>query len=116
MKEGLQILTQNQLVILTKPQQGLLNLINEAVLSKKTLSMDDIVLCYYNNVRKSYEHPWPHVDFDKEKVYDVMKEYKKQSFTWTYRLRSLVKGWFINTIGTLVLKGKLIVLPIIEIE
>lgn len=112
MKNGLQVLTQNQLVKLSKPQNGLLNLITDAVVNNKIISMDEIVYCYCKFVRHNYYHPWEAIETE----YIILKEYKKQSHVWTYRLRGLIKSWFVNTIGTLVLKGKLIVLPIIEIE
>lgn len=112
MKNGLQLLTQNQLVPINKAQQGLLNLIIDAVDAKKVITMNDIVNCYCVHVRSNYYHPWDAKNIE----YKVKDEFKKQSYVWTYRLRALVKQWFVGTIGTLVLKGKLIVLPIIEIE
>lgn len=68
--------------------------------------LDNRVSREFNDHRKEYwyiEH-------------DVYNSFKNNSHIWTYRIRTLVKSWFVNTIGILVLKGKLIVLPIIEIE
>lgn len=112
MKQGLQILTQNQLVPISKGQNALLNLITDCVTNKTVLTMAEIVDCYCRCVRKNYYHPWDAKPIE----YMVRDEFKKQSHVWTYRLRGLIKAWFINTMGNLVLKGKLIVLPIIEVE
>lgn len=112
MKQGLQILTQNQLVPISQGQNGLLKLITDCVIDKKVLTMNEIVDCYCKYVRCNYYHPWE----AKPVEYMVKTEFKNHSHVWTYRLRGLVKAWFINTMGNLVLKGKLIVLPIIEVE
>ncbi len=112
MKQGLQLITQNQLVTLSKPQNGLLSLIIDAINNKNAITMHDIVDCYCKYIRCNYYDPWD----AESKEYMIKEEFKKHSHVWTYRLRSLIKSWFVNTIGTLVLKGKLMVLPIIKIE
>lgn len=112
MNNGLHLATNGQLVPLSKGQNALLKLINECVLNKRILTMQHIVDLYCQQVRCNYYHPWE----TGNKEYMVKVEFKKQTHIWTYRLRGLVKAWFINTMGNLVLKGKLIVLPVIEIE
>lgn len=124
MSKSLQIATQNQLVKLTDGQTGLLELINDCVKNNRQCDFESIVLCYTNNVRKTYvresyyyvgEYPNNHKVYTDEE-HDVYQAYKENSPVWTYRIRGLVKQWFISTIGLLVLKGKLIILPIINIE
>jgi hypothetical protein len=125
MNNGLQIVTQGQLQKFTPGQVGLLKLIENCVKNNRPCSFEDVVLCYAKNVRKIYvEEKWQFVSMefnDHRKKYeyvnhDVYAAFKNNSWIWTYKIRSLVKSWFVTTIGLLCLKGKLIVLPIIEIE
>lgn len=127
MKTGLQIVTQGQIERFTDGQVGLLALINDCVVKNKVCNFDDVVRVYCKTVCGTYHkevyelEKLPGATFYSKKwlpskKIDVYNEYKANSYEWTYRLRSRVKQWFISTIGILVLKGKLIVLPIIEVD
>lgn len=91
------------------------------VKEQRTFSWDELVECYYNNVRKEL-NDWKWISMEvgnRERQYylfDVMESYKAQDYHWTYRVRALIKGWFITTLGVLVIKNQLIVIPTIEIE
>jgi hypothetical protein len=117
---AVQVATTGQLVKFTKGQKGLLNTLKLCVESKKTLSWDIIVNCYYENVRKTfddYEYVGQFNDRHRQSyTYDVLDSYKKQDFHWTYQVRGRVKQWLLSTIGILVLKNQLLILPIINIE
>jgi len=115
---SLQIQTYGQMVKLTKGQKGLLDVITKRVLSKETLTWDDIVDTYCNCIRKTYtggyysERTRTYAYTDK----NIKEEYKNYSYCWSGTLRPLIKGWFLTSIGTLVIKNQLAVIPLIEVE
>lgn len=121
--KSLSIQTTNQLQLLNKGQTGLLKLMSDCIKDDKMLTMDLIVGCYYDNVKKVYiEHNWKYISSDPKintrehytNEYNIKKEYLKNSFIWKYTLRGRIRSWLINNIGILVLKGKIIAIPIIE--
>jgi hypothetical protein len=112
---ALSIETTGQLVVMTKGQNTLLQLIRDCVKNKAVLGWDLIVEAYYNNVRKTYVDKWYLRYHDQTREYDVMQEYKNQSSTWTYVLRPMVRQWLVSNIGILVLKNQLVIIPTIDI-
>jgi hypothetical protein len=117
---GLQVSTVGQLVKLSKGQTGLLSLMRTCVKENRTLSWDELVECYYKNVRQELEdHRWIDIGSVRSRQYftfDILDCYKNQDWHWTYRVRALVKHWFVNTLGILVIKNKLVVIPTIGID
>ena len=124
MNNSLQLVTQNQIEKFTRGQVGLLRLIEDCVKNNKACDFEAVVLCYSKCVREIYtEEKYHYVGKypNNERVYEyidhnVYEAWKTNSWIWTYKIRALIKHWFVSTIGILVLKGKLIVLPIIQIE
>lgn len=124
--EALSIQSTLQIAKLNLGQHTLLTAITSAVNNRKPLTFDDILDCYCRGVRRIYQREvYNYIDispnnwrkeFDRYEEFDIKTEYKKNSALWTYTLRPLVKQWFVNNIGTLVIKGKLLVLPVIEID
>jgi len=125
MEKTLQLHTTATLPKLNNGQKGLLKLINECVSINKPCDFEDVVKCYCKFVRKTYyrerrkfitlqDGRYQSVH-DKYDEFDVYSSFKSQNFIWTYHLRALIKQWFIGTIGNLVLKGQLLILPIIQI-
>lgn len=119
--QPLQINSIGQFVTLTKGQKGLLALVRSCVEQNLVFSWDELVLCYYNNVRKEVEDwRWVSLDVkDREReyyLYDIMESYKAQDWHWKYKIRGAIKGWFVSTLGVLVIKNQLLVLPTISIE
>lgn len=130
MNKGLQIQTTGSLPKLSNGQSGLYKAIQKAVYQNKPITMDDIVDLYCKFVRSNYvvarskgvwvlegnREVYKGSKFSHYDEYDVKKEYKNKTSTWHYTLRALIRQWFVNNIGTLVLKGMLIALPIINVE
>lgn len=121
--KGLQIQTVGQMVKLTKGQNGLLKLMRACVENNRSISWDSIVLCYYNNVSKTltekrYLGGWFEPGGAKYEyiVHDVLDIYKEQKHLWLYTLRARIRQWFVSSIGILVVKNQLIVIPTIEID
>lgn len=119
-KSALSIQTIGQLVKLSKGQHGLLKLIRQSVQENKPLDWDALVQCFYDNVSCKI-HDWRWIgEFNKghREYYslDLLEEYKKQSIKWQYHAKSRVRQWFVSTIGILVVKGQLFVIPTIELE
>lgn len=120
-KSALQISSLGQLVKLSKGQAGLLRLMRLCVKEQRTFSWDELVVCYYQNVREEGED-WKWLNADKDNrerqwySYDIMQSYKANDYHWKYKLRGAIKSWFVSTIGILVIKNQLIVIPTIDIE
>jgi hypothetical protein len=118
---ALHINTIGQFVKLTKGQKGLLSLMRTCVKEQRTFSWEELVHCYYDNVRQEYED-WKWVNHDKDNrerrwyTYDIMESYKANDYHWTYKVRANIKSWFVSTLGILVIKNQLIVIPTIDIE
>jgi hypothetical protein len=108
------------MVKLTKPQKSALNLIQKCVTECIPLSWDLLVLTYYQNVAQTAED-YKYVSLNGESNrewyrYDLLESYKNQDHHWKYHVRTRIKGWFTSTIGVLVLKNKIFIVPVIEIE
>lgn len=119
---GLQIQTVGQFVKLTKGQVGLLILMRDCVKNSTSISWDSIVTCYYNNVSKKmterqylgdYMEGRPRYEY---REYDVLDVHKEQGARWLYTVRPRIRQWFVSTIGILVIKNQLIVIPTIDIN
>lgn len=131
-KIGLQIST-NQKIKLTKGQSALLKAIRECVTSEKPLDWSIIIDSYGIGVRKTYPKKeyktmediisidgtryWQSGYYEQTgDFYTIKEEYLNDTNTWRYTLRGLIRSWFLATIGILVIKNQLIVIPTIEIE
>lgn len=121
---GLQIHAVNK-VKFTKGQVGLLKVIKDCIANNKPLDWDIIVDCYYNNVRKtSFQRYYKYIQASGGELHghyegrevDVKVCYAEKDSHWQYTLRSLIRQWFVSTIGILVIKNQLIVIPVINIE
>jgi|SRR5215217_2306675 len=115
---SLQIQTYGQMAKLTRGQHVLLKTITHKVFNKQSMTWDDIVDAYCKGVRDmytggNYRETTRMYEYNEVLIKD---EYKKQSVCWTYTLRGLIKQWFLLTIGALVIKNQLVVIPLIEIE
>lgn len=133
-KSSLQINTTTKEKQISFSQIHILKLINKCIKENKVLSMIDIIECYQIAVKKNhciFKTTWYDKDGKrlthyreelKEKV-DIMIIYKAYlandnskfyASQWSYKLRNLIRTWFTNNVGILVIKGKLIAIPIIE--
>jgi hypothetical protein len=114
----LSIKTYSGLTKLTVGQKVLLKVITEKVIERKSLTWDDIVDCYCKGVKSEYAN-WEYCYTKQEYIwvyYKVKKAYKDNHWIWTYNLRAKVKQWFLSTIGILVVKNQLAVIPLMEVE
>jgi hypothetical protein len=117
---ALRIQTFGQFVKLTKGQSALIREMRDCVKNKKSISWDILVDLFYNNVsttQSGYKYVGIYPNNHREDFYyDIKEEYALQSFTWQYYIRSRVRQWFVSSIGILVLKNQLVVIPTIEID
>lgn len=121
-KQALQIQTVGQFVKLTKGQSALLKAIRRCVENQKSITWDVLVDIFYDNVSKEgrdWQAKWA-LDLSgyskKWTVYDIKTEYAKGSSVWQYHIKPRIRQWFVSTIGILVVKNQLIVIPTIEME
>lgn len=107
-------------VKLTKAQKSLLSLITDAIQNNEVLTFEKIVKFYRDNVRKTYSVGvgWYYPEGSR---YGRYKEYEEFDFydsflkgDLKYGNRNAVRYWFTQNIGSLVLKNKLMVIPVIE--
>jgi len=119
---ALQIASQGQLVKFTKGQKALLEYMKLCVKNKKPLSWDIIVRCFVENVNATYLEK-EYLGRGEDGMYkyhwvrkNIIDAYNENNNDWKYGIRSRVKQWFVSTIGILVIKNQLIVLPVINIE
>lgn len=120
---GLSIITTSELPRLNKGQKALLTLIRKCVEEKKSLSFELIVKCYYDNVRKKFQRgtDWCRIDPDdwrsarytKYEEHDILECFKDGSLYWYWRPH--IKSWFKSTIGCLVVKNQLVIVPTIDL-
>lgn len=96
--------------------------------------MVDIIKCYQKSVKENhsiYKNTWYDKNGNKLNWYkeefiesvNIMTIYeawlkndnsKLYANKWSYKLKSLIRTWFTNNVGILVIKGKLITIPVIE--
>jgi len=119
--KGLRIATNNQLVELTLGQHELLSQIVRCTKNFEPLTMRMVVDCY---VKSRGSDTFTYSDWDWnfetgkreyfEVSFSITECFERRSPKWTYRMRALIKQWLISNIGALVIKNKLIAIPIIE--
>lgn len=78
-------------VLVNKSENGILSLIKN-----NKLSVEDIIVCYTECVRKEYETYWMH--------YDIMKEFKSNSELYNKKILPCIKLWWTRNIEQLVNK------------
>jgi len=109
-------------VKLTKGQSALLKAIRMCVAENKPLSFEIIFNCFYENVSKEgrdWKANWniDRTGYNKEWYrYDIMDAYKEGNSLWQYHVKPRVRQWFVSTIGILVVKNQLVIIPTIEID
>lgn len=114
---------------LTAKQKALLILINKCVEDNDPLNWDKMVDFYSDthNYPKEIIHDaydWVGdsiVYYKKKKMTDlraIRKDYmeKGEDNGWTWYWAPRIRQWFANNMGSMILKGSLIALPIIELE
>ena len=111
-KEALQISSLDTRPKLTKGQSGLLKILRSCVLQNSPISWDLICKCYYDNVRSTHTNYY----MGQYTNLDILEQYRKQTLTWQYWIRPKIRQWFVSTIGILVIKNQLIIIPTIEID
>lgn len=116
---ALSIQTTSQLIKLTKGQNILLKNIDSSLSKQKPITLEEIVKMYCNGVSKThtkshYKYDSGSCRFDKYTTHDIYESYRNNDSLFKYTLRPRIKTWFINSIGSLVVKGKLLIIPVIE--
>lgn len=95
---------------LTRGQSLLMNLLKDAIEQKKPVTRDDIAECYIKSVAPSGSKTmWV---WDNGKYTHAFVPLKKDS--WSVKTKSI--QWFKLNLGSCILKGKLLAIPVIEID
>lgn len=101
-------------------QVNLLKVINSTIENKASVDWGIMVKWYTRSVHQ-YHSTYGWHEKEGKKILgmyqvDIDHEYEINSWIWTYEIKNKVKSLFIQSIGSLVIKNKLLVIPIIEIE
>lgn len=109
-------------VKLTKGQSALLKAIRMCVSENKPLAWETIIHCFYDNVSqegRDWNANWniERTGYNKDWYrYDIMDAYKANNSHWQYHVKPRIRQWFVSTIGILVIKNQLIIIPTIEMD
>ena len=107
---------------LTKGQDTILNALHFCLKENKPLNWDLMVEIY--SKANNYPKEVSENAFDRttrewkcRMVHkDIIKIYKENGDDWIYAFKPRIRQWFATNIGSMVLKGSILALPIIEIE
>lgn len=108
---------ENPNVGLTKEQGKLLELLKERVHSNTPITRDCILDFYLQNVKKSegykrhlqkYNHAMQRWEYTGETEVRLWKN--------EYNIKSQAVQWFKNNLGAVIIKGKILIIPIIEAD
>jgi hypothetical protein len=116
---ALSIHTTGQIPKFTRGQSALLKLIRECIERKQPLTFDLIVLTYYNNIRKQFSkrHYIGSDEYGHSRYsysdHDILESWREQKDLWYFK--ALIRQWFISTIGILVIKNQLVIIPTIDL-
>lgn len=88
----------------------IVGMIKMCINDNKPLSIDDILDCYI-----SYQHKC-----DRYRTFSIFRfqrweKLSEEDFRKEYQTISKAKAWFKNNLGSAIIQGKLLVIPIIEI-
>jgi hypothetical protein len=102
---------------LNKKQQAILEMMHKCITDKTSFNWDAMVNLYSKlhpdtNVTK-YNHSTR--TYYNIKI-NIQEEYQANSDFWTHREKRKIRGWFATNIGSMVLKGSILALPIIELD
>lgn len=92
---------------LTNGQKKLLSLLHEKINSSQVIERDDIVQLYIDAMcRNSQKMKWN---------YELQRKIPKEVTKDTWWIRTEALSWFKSNLGACIIKGKLLVIPIIDI-
>jgi len=99
-------------------QQALLKVLHKCLKSNIPLNWNSMVKFYIKSVDSEYStYDWNRKTQQYEVIsYSVAKVYKSQDDTWTYGLKPRIRQWFATNMGSMILKGSILALPVIEIN
>lgn len=96
---------------LSRGQKLLLELLCQKIKSDNGIKIDDIKSCYYDAVSRDGYLNWTDWSTGGSRQRKITKDEFIQ--TWQSRQKSL--QWFKSNIGSVILKGKLLIIPLIDI-
>ncbi len=110
---------------LNAKQKALLKTMYDCLQNNRPFNWDLMVVFYSNNVKKMYEKYEYEYDWDSPSLkktnqryisYNITVEYAKNTSLWSYYIKPSIRQWFCTNIGSMVLKGSVLALPVIELE
>lgn len=110
---------------LNTKQKALLEMMYKCMTDKIPFNWDAMVDFYIKNCKSkynyySYDYDWdsPNISKKNQKYidYDIKKCYKENNTMWSYNIKPSIRQWFATNIGSMVLKGSILALPVIELN
>jgi predicted methyltransferase len=115
--KSLKLNTSNQFRELTIAQKGLYELLCKKLKSGESLTLEEVVICYSENMKDVMIYEKWCAEGKTELIeINVIKSFQEKNWYWTYHVRLRIMQWLITTIGVLVIKGALKIIPNLEIE
>ena len=108
---------------LTDAQKALLKILYKCLKKNISFNWEHMIDFYVKNVKSTqvitvFTGVWNEYNraVYKSKTVSIIKEYKNNTTTWSYYIKPRIRMWFANNIGSMVLKGSILALPVIEIN
>ncbi len=103
---------------LTPAQTALLKLMQEKIEAKIPIDSEDIVNIYIKEIKKKETYrQYKYLYFDNKygSIYS-QTEYEIRTYRDDWDIKVISRQWFKLNIGSVIIKGRLLVVPIIEID
>jgi hypothetical protein len=107
---------------LNTKQKALLMMLHKCMTDNRSFNWDYMVEFYVKNVKKNYPRYRYDINWDTMKKInerydkiDIKKSYLSNDNNWWF-IKQSIRQWFATNIGSMVLKGSILALPIIEID
>jgi hypothetical protein len=103
-------------------QKKLLSTLHDCLKQNTPLNWEIMVklYCEVNNYPKDERDNYYNREIGKWQyrivLSDPLKNFKNKDDKWTYHFKPKIRQWFANNIGSMVLKGSILALPVIEID
>lgn len=103
---------------LTREQRKLLELLKEKIHSNLPITRNDILEFYITNIKKSptyknYARKW---DAQYRGYSTDFNDYDIRFWKDKYGIMTLALQWFKNNLGAVIIKGKVLIIPVIELN
>lgn len=110
----------NKKDVLREVEKKLILLLRESIEKSKPITKDIILDFYIKNIKKSETYKTygkkPHPDYRYTFQVTDYDNYKIHKYRDDYNIKTIALQWFKANLGSVIIKGKILIIPIIEID